>query len=62
MHTMPENLMTIIETALIQAKYEGQAFVAYLLEMALIAAREAASADFRADLISTGPDQFLAVA
>jgi hypothetical protein len=62
MHTMPENLMTTIETALIQAKYEGEAFVAYLLEMALIAAIEAARAESCADLDETGANRYLAVA
>ena len=62
MHTMPEKLTSTIETALIQAKYEGEAFVAYLLEMALIAARENAHPDLCADLIRTAEERLLAVA
>jgi hypothetical protein len=62
MHTMPENLMTVIETALVQAKYEGEAFVAYLLEMALAAASESANAGSCADDIGAGLEQLRAIA
>jgi hypothetical protein len=62
MHTMPETLTATIETALAQARYEGNAFLAYLLEMALIAASEPARSDDNADLSETGQGRLLKVA
>jgi hypothetical protein len=62
MHRMPETITTTIGTALAQARYEGNGFVAYLLEMALMAASEPAKADCRVDLSETGQDRPRAVA
>jgi hypothetical protein len=57
MHRTPETITTTIETALAQARYDGNGFVAYLLEMAFMAASEPAKADCRVDLSETGQDR-----
>jgi hypothetical protein len=56
MHTMPETLTSLIETALAQAKYDGDAVTAYLLEVALKAASEPAKTGCRVDRSETGQD------
>jgi hypothetical protein len=56
MHRTPETMTTTIETALAQARYEGNGFVAYLLEMALMAASEPAIPYSRVDQSETGQD------
>jgi hypothetical protein len=62
MHRTPETMTTAIETALVTAKYEGNAFVAYLLEMALIAASEHPKINGNASHSLIGLDQLRAVA
>ena len=62
MHTTTATLIATIGTALAQAHYEGDAFLAYLLGMALIAASEPERSDDEFDLSATDQGRFLKMA
>lgn len=62
MHTTTATLIATIGTALAQAHYEGDAFLAYLLGMALIAASEPERSDDKFDLSETGQGLYRNVA